>query len=273
METTTSSLITFDYYYYAAVTAINNEEYDRALLLLRFCVALQPENAAANAMLALLYEAFESDESIKYYSQAIESDPDNWIYRRHYVEALSRRNQIQQAIDVVLDELRVHPDNEDALNVLAILYKANKQYKAAIDVLDKLEKSVGISEYVSMEKYQLYIALGKPVKGIAEVDKLIAEFPNDDRYQVFRGNIYMMQEQPEQAYLIYQKVLAENPENPFVYLALSEYYQNFWLDTCCCIRWLNCIRWKSRFMVFMQFICSGKDVIVRRNLFCILCWT
>lgn len=225
LETTTSSLITFDYYYYAAVTAINNEEYDRALLLLRFCVALQPENAAANAMLALLYEAFESDESIKYYSQAIESDPDNWIYRRHYVEALSRRNQIQQAIDVVLDELRVHPDNEDALNVLAILYKANKQYKAAIDVLDKLEKSVGISEYVSMEKYQLYIALGKPVKGIAEMDKLIAEFPNDDRYQVFRGNIYMMQEQPEQAYLIYQKVLAENPENPFVYLALSEYYQ------------------------------------------------
>lgn len=217
--------VVFDYYYYAAVTAINNREYDSALSLLRFCMALQPKNAAANAMLALLYEAIGSDEAMECYAVAIESEPDNWVYRRHYVEALSRQNQLQQAIAVVADELQRHPTNEDALNVMAILHKANRQYKASIDVLNRLEKQVGISEYVSMEKYQLYMALGKFSKGIAEVDKLIAEFPNDDRYQVFRGNIYMQQKQPEQAYAIYQKVLAENPENPFVYLALAEYYQ------------------------------------------------
>lgn len=224
-ETVASNRVAFEYYYYAAVTAINNEEYDRALLLLQFCVALQPENAAANAMLALLYDAMGLDDAMEYYDQAISSDPDNWVYRRHYVEALSRKNRFQKAIALVKDELHAHPDNEDALDVLAVMYKADEQYKAAIATLDRMEKQVGVSEYISMEKYQLYMAMDKPAKGIAEIDKLIAEFPNDDRYQVFRGNIYMQQNQPDQAYAIYRKVLAENPENPFVYLALSEYYQ------------------------------------------------
>lgn len=222
---TEEQLTEFDYYYYAAIEALNGRYPDRAMLLLRHCLTICPDNAGANVMLGVIYETMNWAEALDCYAVAVAQEPENWIYRRHYVEALSKADEQQKAIDNVLEELELNPRNDDAWNVLSILYKIDKQYAKSIRALNALEKIVGIDEYISFEKFKLYVVLRKLQKGVAEVDKLIAEYPENYRYKVLRGDIFMEQQMPEQAFEIYQKVLKEDSENPYIYLSLSEYYK------------------------------------------------
>ncbi|MBP1664308.1 MAG: Tetratricopeptide 1 repeat-containing protein, partial [Bacteroidetes bacterium] len=120
---------------------------------------------------------------------------------------------------------KIYPEREAVYNMLSSLYKQTGEYDKAIRALDKLESYVGINEYLSFEKFQLYAALNKAKKATAEIDKLVAKYPSETRYQVLRGDIFMDQKQPEKAFEIYQRVLADDPANPFVYISLANYYK------------------------------------------------
>jgi len=110
--------------------------------------------------------------------------------------------------------------------MLATFYKETKEYDKAIAAFDKLESLNGIDESSSFEKFQLYILLNKPQKGVAEIDKLANKYPSETRYKVLRGDIFMQQKMPAKAFEIYQNVLKDDPENPYVYVSLSEYYKS-----------------------------------------------
>jgi tetratricopeptide (TPR) repeat protein len=69
------------------------------------------------------------------------------------------------------------------------------------------------------------LQLNNKKKGIAEIDKLVNKYPTESRYKVFRGDIYLQQKMPKEAFETYQQVLKEDPENALVYVSLSNYYK------------------------------------------------
>ena len=110
--------------------------------------------------------------------------------------------------------------------ILSTLYKQAEKPEKAIAALHKLEALTGIDGAVSMDKFSIYLGMKQNKKAIAEIDKLSAKFPTDMRYKVLRGDIYMYQELPEKAFEIYKHVESEEPNNPYVYVSLSNYYKH-----------------------------------------------
>ena len=216
----------FDYYFYEALRLKNTGDPGAQMEALRMCLeidstsgAVQSESGHALAQLNSLPEATRA------FNKAVMASPTNWWYRVQLISMLSGTEQYAEAITHAVALSKIYPEREAVYNMLSSLYKQTGEYDKAIYALDKLESFVGINEYLSFEKFQLYAALNKAKKATAEIDRLVEKYPAETRYQVLRGDIFMDQKQPEKAFEVYQQVLASDPSNPFVYVSLANYYK------------------------------------------------
>lgn len=217
----------FDYYFYEAMRLKNINDTGAQLDALRMCLELDSTSGAAQSEIGLVYANMNNlPQATTAFRKAVEAYPSNWWYRVQLISMLSSREQYEEAINQALILSKIFPERETVYNMLSSLYKQTGKYDKAIQALDKLESYIGINESLSFEKFQLYAALNKNKKATAEIDKLVEKYPSETRYQVLRGDIFMDQKQPEEAYQIYQNVLAVDPSNPFVYVSLANYYKN-----------------------------------------------
>ncbi len=230
-HTTSSSRLTdaeeqqFYYYYYEAFRLRDNQRYDQALETFLLCYEIDSLNPGLNSDLGLFYASMGyMNEAIKHLEKTVELEPSNWWYNMRLINMLAEQKQWERAIELTVKLQKRYPYKEDVYYMLASLYTETKQYDKAIGAYNQMEKIVGINEALSFEKFRLYLQSGKLKKGIAEIDRLINEYPSETRYQVLRGDIYLEQKMPEEAYNIYQSVLASDPQNAYVYISLSDYY-------------------------------------------------
>lgn len=216
----------FDYYYYESLRLKSIEKYDEQMEALRMCLEIDSTSGAAQSEIGLVYAGMKMlPEATKSFQKAVKASPENWWYRVQLITLLSEIDQFQEALFQANELKKIYPEREDVYNMLSSLYKQTGEFGKAIEALDQLEVYTGINEYLSFEKFRLYASLNKQKKAIAEVDKLIAKFPTETRYQVLRGDIFMEEKQPEKAFEIYQNVLNTDSSNPFAYVSLANYYK------------------------------------------------
>lgn len=217
----------FDYYFYEGLNQKENQKYDQAIETYRMCLAIDSLDAGAQSEMGMLYGLMGfNDKAVLCLDKAVSLDPSNWWYSVRLISMNSDLKNWKRAIEITLNLRKYYPNKEEIYNMLASFYKETKEYDKAIAAFDKLESLNGINETTSFEKFQLYILLNKPQKGVAEIDKLVNKFPTETRYKVLRGDIFMQQKMPEKAFEIYQNVLKEDPQNAYVYVSLSEYYKS-----------------------------------------------
>ena len=217
----------FDYYLFEGLNQKENQQYDQALETFRLCLAIDSLDAGVLSELGILYAVSGfNDNAVQCLEKAIKIDPSNWWYNVRLISMYTGLKNWKRSIEIAVNLQNIYPNKEEVYTMLASFYKETKEYVKAISAYDKLESLNGIDDSYSFEKFQLYILLNKPQKGVAEIDKLVNKFPSETRYKVLRGDIFMQQKMPEKAYEIYQKVLKDDPENPYVYVSLSEYYKS-----------------------------------------------
>lgn len=215
----------FDYYFYEAIRLKDVQKYDESLETFRMCLALDSLDGGALSETGVMYSAIGlNDEAVRYVEKAVKANPSNWWYNVQLISMYSGLKKWKQAIDVSVALQKLYPNKEEVYTLLASFYKETKEYDKAIAAFDKLESISGIEQAISFEKFRLYLMLNKQKKGIAEIDKLINKYPTESRYKVLRGDIFMGQKMPETAFEIYQQVLKDDPQNAYVYVSLSEYY-------------------------------------------------
>lgn len=215
----------FDYFFYEGLNYKNQGKYDQALESFKMCFQLDSLDAGLSSELGMLYAAANlNTEALYSFEQALKYDPTNWWFGLQLVGTYAQSNRIDDAISVAEMMRGYFPNKEEVYQMLASLYKQNKQYEKAIEAFNRLESISGIDETLAIQKFHLYNELKKPQKAIAEIDKLVNKFPTESRFQVVRGDIYLQQKMPEKAFQIFQDVVKTDPDNPYVYLSLSEYY-------------------------------------------------
>ncbi len=213
-------------YFYEGIRQKEERLYDQALETFRICEQIDSTNGGLQSELGQLYSAINlKNEALKATRKAYESNPSNWWYNLNLISLYAATRQTGSAIEVAQNLEKYYPENEEVYQIESSLYKENKQFEKAVEALDKLEHISGIDGAVSMDKFNLYLQLKQNKKAIAEIDKLSAKFPSDMRYKVLRGDIYMYQKLPEKAFEIYKQVESSEPENPYVYVSLSEYFK------------------------------------------------
>lgn len=215
----------FLYTFYEGLRLKEEGLYQQALDSLRKSYLIDSVDAGLLAEIALM-EAFtdKKEEPVRTMQKALVLEPDNWWFNTQMIRLYLNNNMKAEALALAEELQRKNPLKEEVYSLLIPMYQQSERYQDALNMYDKLEKIIGLNERVSFDKMSMYLMLNQPKKATAEIDKLIQKFPFENRYRVLKGDFLMQLRLPEKALELYEQVLAEEPQNPYALISLSEYY-------------------------------------------------
>ena len=218
---------TYDQFFMEAMVQRQKGNNDAAFDLLRHCQELNPEAPEVYFFLSQYYSLMkDSEKALENVKRAAALAPENETYMETLAQAYIRQQDYASAIPVIEGIYERNKEHEDLLEMLFQLYQQVEDYTSAINVLNRLEQINGKSERLSTAKSEIYSRLGDQKAVVAEMEALAKQFPNDLNYLAMYGEALMMHGQTKKALNIYDKVLAEEPDNNRVLMSLRTYYQS-----------------------------------------------
>lgn len=216
----------FDYFYMEAVRMRNLGKYAEAYELYKHALLINPNAPEALFDMASFYNYWGSREETQYYyEKAAELAPTNTWYQQVLGNFYYRNGQIDEAINVYEKMAANTPEKSEVFYELLSFYSQKQDYEKCIWALNKLESLDGKSEQISMEKYHMFLRLGDKAKAFSEIEALAEKYPNDYRYKVVLGDLYLDNNLPKKAFEIYQSVLKEEPQNVQAQLSMVSYLE------------------------------------------------
>lgn len=196
-----------------------------AFELFRHSLQIDPTSASAMSELSQFWHFLRNDSlAIEYLRKAAEHDSDNYWIKESLIDILVNAGREDEAIEALESLSKQFPDKEDILMMLETLYKQKQDYSNVIKVLDQLEVMEGKSEQISMEKFRIYVQMKDEANAFKEVSELADEYPNDLKYKVLIGDLYVDQDRFEDGLRVYKNVEAEDSNNIFLMASLLNYY-------------------------------------------------
>lgn len=212
-------------HFYNALMYSEQGNHDSTLYHLRSAATVDSLDGGLQFELGHVYlELNNQEQALVHFQKAFALEPKNWWFATQLINLYANQKEFQSAIQIARKLLHYYPEREESYAMLIALYQQTKQFEKAIQLYTALEKITGISESISFQKIQLYMQTDNPRKALAEIDRLIAKYPFQSKYTLLKGDILLQTGQPKKAYTLYQSVLQSDPESPFVYLSLSEYF-------------------------------------------------
>lgn len=216
----------FDYIFHEAQRQKLAQNYAAAIDLFSYCCELNPESGVALYELADLYRYVECDSlAIQALEKASRLYPDNYWYKNRLVVLYLNDRRNEDALKQVEEMAQQFPEKGEVLMMLLDLYGRNSDYENMVKVLDKIELKEGKSEQLSMEKFRIFLQMEDEERAFEEMKALAEEYPNDLRYQVVIGDLYLDAGKKEEALSQFQMVEQKDSNNVALLLSLSNYYE------------------------------------------------
>ena len=215
----------YDYFFLEAARLKVQKEYAAAFDLLQHCLTIAPDEPSALYEIAQYYLFLKQvPPGQAALEKAVEKAPDNYWYSQALANLYMQQNETDKAAALLEQMAARFSDKMDPLYNLLEIYNKAEAYDKVIGILNKLEKKTGKNEQLSMEKFRIYLQKKDDKRAFREIESLVEEYPNDMRYQVVLGDVYMQHGKEDEAYGIYKKVLAEEPDNVMAMYSLASYY-------------------------------------------------
>lgn len=215
----------FDYIFQEAMRQKLANNYDAAIDLFDYCRQLDPYSGAVLYELSELYRYVKNDSlAIQSLEFACKLYPENYWYKNKLVSFYLEQRRTDEALKNVEDMARLFPEKEEVLWMLHDLYESKNDYANMVKVLDKIEVKEGKSEKLSMMKFGLFVQMNDEKRAFEEMEKLADEYPNDLRYQVVIGDLYLDAGKKEEALKQYKMVEAQDSTNMTLLLSMANFY-------------------------------------------------
>lgn len=216
----------FDYYFYSGVNAKTIEKYSASFDYLNYCASIDSTNANVLFELGNFYKSFkDADKAYSYYNRAVKYDPSNYIYNMSLAGTLLEQQKYNEAVAIYEKLIEQNPSKVELYMYLSESYRLAGDFNKSIEALNNLERTMGMNETITMQKFKLYAALNDKKKAYAEVQKYIEKNPDDVRYYVLLGNLYMQDNKLKEAYNILLKGKEKDSSNSFLISSLASYYE------------------------------------------------
>ena len=204
-----------------------NEDYDAAIDFFELALLAFPEDHASMYELSALYVLQgRVDKGFEMIQQAVQLDSSNKWYKIRLAN-YHKQNRDYEAFISIYDELLDNdPNNLEYLEAYIDALLHIGDYERVTEKLDVYEENIGVNEYISLQKLEIYDLLGKKDKVVSEMEKLSAAYPYDTRYMSMLAETYVQNGRKKDAYPLYLKIKQLDPENPYINISLLEYYQN-----------------------------------------------
>lgn len=216
----------FDYFFYEAAKAKAQNNYDEAFDFLQYCLGIDTTNAEVYFQLGGFYNTLDNkNEAMNCYRNAVLYNSDNLYYNMAFATLCLEFKQYSDAISVYELLVNKYPENQELYLYLSESYRLDGDIQKAVEALNKLEQLIGLNEKISLQKFQLYTVLKQEDKAFAEIKKYIDKYPTETKYQILLGDLYLQAGKKNEAFLIYSKAKAADPENPYLITSMAEYYE------------------------------------------------
>ena len=216
----------YDYFFLEAMRLKEKKDYASAFGLLQHCLDIHPNAASALYEVSQYYmflrQVPQGQEALE---KAVANAPDNYWYSQGLASLYQQQNELDKAVTLLEQRVVRFPAKQDPLFNLLDLYGRQEKYDEVISTLNRLEKRMGKNEQLSMEKFRIYLQMKDDKKAFQEIESLVQEYPMDMRYQVILGDVYLQNGKKQEAYDVYQKVLAAEPDNPMAIFSMASYYK------------------------------------------------
>ena len=203
-----------------------NENFDMAIAYFEEALKAFPEDHASMYELSALYSRKGLPEKgFEMIKAAVELDSTNKWYKIRLADFYSQNNDYDAFVNIYDDLLKDEPNNLDYLEVYIDALLHLERYEQVTEKLDVFEDNIGVNEYISLQKLEIYDLLGKKDKVIEEMEKLSKAYPYETRYMSVLAEMYMQDKRDQDALNVYLKIKEINPEDPYINTSLLEYYQ------------------------------------------------
>lgn len=181
--------------------------------------------AAWYGMSQLLMQRGWSDSAAACAQRAVALNGENVWYLLCLAQAQQMRGDAPGLTATWERIVRQNPEVLEYYYELSNIYIATGDMGRAIEVLNRVERKIGITEPISLQKQKLWAAAGKPDKALKEIEALADAMPQERRYQAILAESHMQQKHYAKAKTYYDRVLKADPEDPYIHIQLAEYYK------------------------------------------------
>ena len=181
--------------------------------------------AAWYGMGRLLLQRGWTDSAMACAGRATALDGQNRWYMTLEAEVCRRRNDGAGLVDVWERMVAAEPARLENYYELSNAKLALGDLSGAVEVLDRVEQRVGVTEAVSLQKQRLWMAAGRQDKAERELERLAQAMPGEKRYQAMMAEMYMDRGKYAKARQYYDRVLAADSNDEYIHIQLAEYYK------------------------------------------------
>jgi len=162
--------------------------------------------------------------ALDYIRQAIKIEPKNKWYNLLLIDIYDRTGDHKSKISIYRQLIKEFPRDMSLYYGLANAYMQINNLSEAIKVLDEIENIIGVTEEVSIQKYQFYIMTGRNQAAINELKKLSLVFSGDPAYSMAIADFYLQTGNYYEALSHYEAVFAEDNTNYEALISMAECY-------------------------------------------------
>jgi tetratricopeptide (TPR) repeat protein len=206
------------------------EDYAKALMYYQKALDIQPQNATIHYKIAEVLSRGEDPDNLLRASlsieQALKYETKNKYFYLLGAGIYSNLTRFDRAAELYETMLKQVKDTEEYLLELAVIYQfANKQAEA-IKTYDRAESFFGVNETSSLQKQRLYAEQGKINEAVAEGQKLLNAFPDEEQYAVGFAEFLSQNNQTDKAIDILENFRGENNDAPNASVLLAGLYRD-----------------------------------------------
>ncbi|TBN03886.1 tetratricopeptide repeat protein [Hyunsoonleella flava] len=212
----------FQELFFEALKQKGIENYDRAVQALLKCIALDKSPAVLYFELGKNYMLLKNfgaaEDALK---EAVDKAPDNEWYLDELYGYYVSQNDLKNALKTVQQLVSYHPDYKEGL---ATLYIKMEKYDEALEILDELDASFGISAARDVIRNRIYKATGRAKEQIENLESRVDNNPKNEANYLALIYRYSEQGEKEKAFETAQELLEIKPNSQVVHLALYKFY-------------------------------------------------
>ena len=206
-------------------------KYKDAVELYTFIADADPHHSASRYEMARIYaEQQNFEQAVLLAKQAIKINPANKWYKMLLIDIYDRMGDYNAVVPLYQELIKEHPKDMMLYYGLANTYVQQKKYTDAVGVLNQLEAIIGISEEISIQKYQYYVMAKKNESAIEEIKKLSEAFPQEANYAIAVGDYYLQTGNFYEALNYYISVFERDSSNYEAVISMAECYMRIGND-------------------------------------------
>ena len=206
------------------------EDYTKALLFFQRVIELNPENATVHYKTAEILSKGNKEDDFERAALSIENalrlEKKNkyfYLLASNIYNSMSNFSKAEQALETMMKEV---DGTEEYLYELAAIYQYDKKSEEAVKVYNRAESIMGINEVSSLQKLKIFLDASKLNEAIAEGEKLLAAFPDEERYAMGFAETLAQKGQVKKAIETMEKFLANHPEAGTPKILLAGFYRD-----------------------------------------------